>query len=157
MKIHLNDFIPQLSKDDQRKFQLLDHDLKPFWNFRDELTINNGFIDKGQCTLIPVAIKHDMLEKINASHMGAASNTKMAKEVLFWTHISKDIASMCNSCSECAKFQNTAPKQPMRLLPLPSLSCQIISQIYLNMKIMIILLPSVIFLIRLRLTTFQTH
>ena len=57
-----------------------------------------------------------------------SSNIRMAKEALFWPHISKDIASMCNSCSECAKFQNTAPKEPMRLLPLPSLPWQIISQ-----------------------------
>ena len=35
---------------------------------------------------------------------------------------------MCNSCSECAKFQNTTPQEQMRSLPLPSLPWQIISQ-----------------------------
>lgn len=103
----------------------ISHDLKPLWNFRDELTRNNGFTYKGQSTLIPEAIKHDMLEQIHTNHMGAASNTRIAKEVLFWPHVSKDIANMCNSCSECAKFQNTAPKQPMRSLPLPLLPFQI--------------------------------
>lgn len=65
------------------KIQLLNLDLKPFWSFHDELTINSGFIYKGQCTLISEGIKHDMLEKIHANHMKAAWNTRMAKEVLF--------------------------------------------------------------------------
>ena len=66
------------------KYQLLDHDLKPFWNFCDELTINNGIIYNRQCTLIPEAIKHDMLENIHANHMIAASNTRMEKRSIFF-------------------------------------------------------------------------
>ena len=115
---------------------------------------NSGFIHKGQCTLIPEAIKHDILKKNHANNMGAASNTRIAKEVLFWPHISKNISSMCNSCPGCAKLQNTAPKQPMWSLPRPSLPWHIISQDLFQYENMIILLPYVIFLIGLRFTTY---
>ena len=106
----------------------INHNLRPFWNFRDELTINNGFIYKGHCTLIPESIRNDMLKKIHANHMGTASNTRMAKEVLFLPQMAKDIANMCNNCPACAKYQKSAPKEPMRSLPIPSLPWQIISQ-----------------------------
>jgi len=60
--------------------------------------------------------------------MGAASNTRMAKEVLFWPGIGKDIAEICNSCEECPKYQQCAPKKPMRSLPIPSMPWHIVSQ-----------------------------
>jgi len=56
----------------------LDHNLRPYWNFRDELTVNNGFIYKGQCTVIPEVIRKEILQNLHSNHMGAASNTHMA-------------------------------------------------------------------------------
>ena len=106
----------------------LDPDLKPYWNFRDELSINNGFIYKGHCTMIRETLKELMLQKIHANHMGAASNTRMAKEILFWPNMTKDITNMCQNCSDCAKYQTSTPKEPMRSLPVPSLPWQIVSQ-----------------------------
>ncbi|XP_057302771.1 uncharacterized protein K02A2.6-like [Hydractinia symbiolongicarpus] len=108
--------------------QQLDQDLKPYWNFRDELSINNGFIYKGHCTMIPNGLRNEMLQKIHTNHMGAASNTRMAKEVLFWPNMARDITNMCHDCSDCAKYQRSASKEPMRSIPVPSLPWQIVSQ-----------------------------
>ena len=60
--------------------------------------------------------------------MGATSNIRMAKEVLFWPGMNKDIKDMCNACEECAKYKKSSPKEPMKSLPIPSLPWQIISQ-----------------------------
>ena len=100
---------------------------KHFWNFRDEHIINNRLIYKGHCTYIPESLKK-MLQKIHSNHMGAASNTRMAKEVLFWPGMSKDIDDICSSCEECAKYQRSTSKNLMQSLPIPSLPWQIVSQ-----------------------------
>lgn len=110
------------------KLQLVAPDIRQFWNFRDELSINNGFIYKGHCIYVHVSLKQSMLQKIHSNHMGATSNTRMAKDVLFWPGMSKDIQDMCSTCDDCAKYQKTAPKQPMQSLPIPSLPWQIVSQ-----------------------------
>ena len=69
-----------------------------------------------------------MLLKIHNNHFGAESNIRMAKNVLFWPGIWKNIRDMCNMCPDCAIYQNTAPQEPMKSLPVPTLPWQIISQ-----------------------------
>jgi len=67
--------------------------------------------------MIPESMRKEILQNIHSNHIGAASNTHMAKEVLFWPGMGKDIAEICNSCEECTKYQQCAPKEPMQSLP----------------------------------------
>ena len=73
-------------------------------------------------------MQRDILLKVHKNHLGAASNVRMAKQVLFWPGMSQSISDMCNSCEQCAKYQCVAPKEPMKSLPIPYLPWQIISQ-----------------------------
>ena len=51
--------------------------LRPYWNYRDELSVQNGIIYKG------IQFMHkEMLCKIHAYHFGADSNMRIAHEVL---------------------------------------------------------------------------
>ena len=70
----------------------------------------------------------DMLKKIHANHLGAESNIRMARDVLFWPGMRKAIHDMCNACQTCAQYGNTAPKKPMKSLPVPTRPWQLISQ-----------------------------
>ena len=58
--------------------------LRPYWPYRDELTIDNGLIYKGAQVMIPQSMQAEMLLKIHANHFGPESNIRMAREVLFW-------------------------------------------------------------------------
>ena len=97
-------------------------ELSPYWTYRDELSANNGI------TIIPQSMHKEMLLKIHNNHFGAESNIRIAKNVLFWPGIWKTIRDMCNMCPDCARYQNTAPQEPMKSLPVPTLPWQIISQ-----------------------------
>ena len=74
----------------------------PYWNYRDEPSINSGLIYKGHDTVIPPSMRHDI--------KCAVSNVRMAKQVLF-------CPGMSNSCKQCAKYQYIAP---MKSLPIVS-------------------------------------
>ncbi len=100
----------------------------PYWPYRDELSINNGLIYKGHQIVVPLSLQNELLTKIHNNHFGTAANTRMAKEVLFWPGMSGAIHDMCSSCPKCAKYQCTAPKEPMKSLPIPTLPWQIVSQ-----------------------------
>ena len=52
----------------------------------------------------------------------------MDKDVFFWHGMGKCIKDMCDSCSDCAMYQKTDPKEPMKYLPIPGLPWQIVSQ-----------------------------
>ena len=107
---------------------LLDDDLKPYWTFRDELSVYNGIVYKGNQCVIPTSMQSTMLERIHANHMGAESNTRMARQVLFWPGLRSAITDMCQSCSRCAEYGKAAPTEPMKSLPLPERPWQLLSQ-----------------------------
>ena len=42
----------------------------PYFSVRDELSVQNGIILRGERALIPKSLRHDMLRRIHMSHMG---------------------------------------------------------------------------------------
>ena len=106
----------------------LPSELYSYWNYRDELTVNDGLIYKGEQVLIPNSLIKIMLEKLHHHHFGAASSIRMARDVFFWPGMRGHIDDMCKSCGDCAKYGKAAPKEPMKILPVPTLPWQIVSQ-----------------------------
>ncbi len=103
-------------------------ELQRYWNYRDELTIQNDIIYKCHQILIPESMQADMLSKIHVNHLGAESNIRTAREVLFWPGMRKAIENMCTTCRICAQYGQRLTKEPMKSIPLPSLLWEIISQ-----------------------------
>ena len=69
-----------------------------------------------------------MLGKIHANHFRAESNIRMVREVLFWPGMQKAISDMSDSCSVCAQCSRPLTKEPMKSLPIPTQTWQIVSQ-----------------------------
>ncbi len=102
--------------------------LHPYWTFRDEMTVHDGVVYKGQQVLIPPSLVNDMLEKVHAAHLGAESNFRMCKDALFWPGMRADIREMCYSCGKCAQFKAQNQKEPMQSQPIPRYPWQYVSQ-----------------------------
>ena len=43
---------------------------KPLWNYRDELSLIEGLVFKGERIDIPVVLRKDMLKRVHIGHMG---------------------------------------------------------------------------------------
>ena len=110
-----------------QKSQLSEY-LQPYWSYREELSVNNNIIYKGMQVFVPQSMHSDMLKKIHANHLGAESNVRMAREVLFWPGMRKAIHDMCNACQTCAQYGTSASTEPMKSLPIPSGPWQLVSQ-----------------------------
>jgi len=108
--------------------QHLATNLRPYWSFREELTVNNGVIYKGPQVLVPETMQSAMLRKIHANHFGAESNIRMAREVLFWPCMRQAISDMCDNCPICAQYDKTLAKEPMKSLLIPRRPWQLVSQ-----------------------------
>jgi hypothetical protein len=106
----------------------IDIQLRPYWDYRDTLTMMNGIIYKGMKAVIPRNMHKEMLNKIHANHQGAENSIRMAREVLFWPGMRGAIQNTCESCGECAVYQVQAPTEPMKSLPTPDLPWQLVSQ-----------------------------
>ena len=56
----------------------------PYFCVRDELSVQNGIIFRGERTLIPKSLRHDMLRQINMFHMGMEECLRRARECVYW-------------------------------------------------------------------------
>ena len=43
---------------------------KPYWNYRDEISIQDDIIFRGERVIIPRKIQHEMLQIIHGAHLG---------------------------------------------------------------------------------------
>ena len=54
-----------------------------YWTFRDDITLHNGLIFKGNRVNIPKQLQKHMLRKIHSSQQGPDTCIRQAKDVLF--------------------------------------------------------------------------
>ena len=93
--------------------------VKPFWNYRDELSVMEGLIFKGERIVIPVALRKDMLKQDHIGHMGMVKCKNRAKEVMFWPNMNSQMEDIVSNCPACTEHQSSNPKEPMIAHELP--------------------------------------
>ena len=67
--------------------------LRKYWEYQDELSIENGLILKGNRVLIPKSQRSDIIERIHQAHQGVEKCQLRARSCVFWPDINKDIES----------------------------------------------------------------
>ena len=78
---------------------------RPYWNYRDELSIEDGIIVKGERIVIPASMTKEILEKLHAAHQGAEKMKLCAPSAVFWNGINKDTDQTASHCTECQEAQ----------------------------------------------------
>ena len=79
-----------------------------YWNYRDELAIEDGLLIKGERIIIPHALRIEILNQLHAAHQGAENMKLRARSAVFWPGMNKDIDTLASQCPQC---QETQPKQ----------------------------------------------
>ena len=81
--------------------------LHPYWNFRDELTIESGILMKNSKVLIPETLKQKYLMQIHQGHQGIEACRSRAREFVFWVNINSDLKELVEKCDICQSQQNS--------------------------------------------------
>ena len=71
--------------------RMLPQELHTFWNYREDLSMENGLITKGARLLIPSTLRRKVLEQIHDGHLGIEKCMLKARDSVFWPGISNDI------------------------------------------------------------------
>ena len=96
------------------------HVNKEYYTFREELSVCNGIVMKGSSRIvIPRNMRSEILQKLHTGHWGIERTRRRAREIVFWPGISQDIESMINKCDSCQKFQNSNPKEKIKMHEIP--------------------------------------
>jgi hypothetical protein len=56
----------------------------PYRNIRDELSVIDGIILKGDRIFVPLAMRKEMLKRIHHGHMGIEKSKRRARDALYW-------------------------------------------------------------------------
>ena len=87
--------------------------VQDFWNYRDELSVYDDIIYKGERIVIPSSMRSEMLDIIHESHLGIEKSRSRARDILFWPRMSQDIEELISKCSVCQEHRNKNQKEPL--------------------------------------------
>ena len=90
----------------------LPKELHTFWNYREDLSMENGLITKGARLLIPSTLCRKILEQIHDGHQGVEKCMLKARKAVFWPGISNDICETVDKCGICQESAKSS--KPVR-------------------------------------------
>ena len=84
-----------------------------YWNFRDEVSVENGLLFKGYRLIVPKNLRNKVLQLVHKGHFGIEKMRRRAKETLFWPVIIKDIIEIAQSCEVRQIFSRSQQKETL--------------------------------------------
>lgn len=112
----------------------LHKDLHPYWSYRDELSIENGILLKGDRILIPKSMQPKTLEKIHYGHQGSDKCKLRAKTCVFWSGINSDIDKIVQQCAICQELQKSQTAESLMTHEIPVQPWQIVATDIFNLN-----------------------
>ena len=116
----------QLLKEVQKGFpkdkSKLINSAKPYWNIRNDLSIDqaNDLIIYNGRIVVPKLARKEILKKLHSSHQGIDRTKRRARQILYWPCMNSDIANLVSSCEKCHSLLPSQQKEPLKQDPLPS-------------------------------------
>lgn len=59
-------------------------EIKPYFQFRDEITAQNGLLFKGERLNVPDKLRKETMERVHSSHRGIEGCLRRDREVFYW-------------------------------------------------------------------------
>ena len=101
--------------------------IRPYWNYRDEITVIDEITLKSWKIIIPEALRSEMLERIHTGHMGVQKCKERARDVLFWPGMCKEIENMVEQCTTCQEYRTAQQKEPLLPHDIPERPWQMVA------------------------------
>ena len=95
------------------------NNLRPYFCYRDELTVQDGIIIRGDRLVIPYAMRSEMKKKLHAGHTGINSCLRRARQYVFWPGMSNEVRQMIETCDTCNAIQPKQAKDTLFLHDVP--------------------------------------
>ena len=88
-------------------------DLHPYWNYKDELSVEDGIIYKGDRIIIPASERNQFVQDLHAGHLGEEKTLLRARQLVFWPNMTEDLKQVVRACKPCQESRPSIQKEPM--------------------------------------------
>ena len=85
--------------------------LTPYFHTRDEYTVQDGLVFKGDRVVIPVSLRKEMKEAIHSSHIGIEGCLRRARECIYWPGMNAEIKEHISTCAVCNAYPASQQKE----------------------------------------------
>lgn len=95
-----------------------------YFHIRDELSIQNGVIFRGERVVIPVALRSEIIQRVHPSHIGIEGCLRKACECVYWPGMNAQLKTFREKCSTCSTWGVRLQKETLRPHEAPKRPCE---------------------------------
>lgn len=107
---------------------------RPFFNIRDELSVSDGIIWRGERCVIPGSLRSKIRGRLHSTHMGRNTLLRRAKDVVYWPGMNAELQEELSKCEICMSHQDKQQKEPLQQYPVPDRPWQMVATDIFHVK-----------------------
>ncbi|XP_039204570.1 uncharacterized protein K02A2.6-like, partial [Crotalus tigris] len=88
-------------------------EFQSFWSKRNELSLSQGCLLWGHRVVIPTSMRTRVLESLHEGHPGIVRMKALARSLLWWPVLDKDIEAQVHACHLCQRSRPEMPQAPV--------------------------------------------
>lgn len=93
--------------------------IKRYLSFKDERTVVNGILLRGEKLVIPSSLRKTVLALSHLGHPGMERTKQRLRSKVWWPNMNNDIEKLIRSCLDCQTVGQPGPQEPMQIRDLP--------------------------------------
>ena len=87
--------------------------LRAYYDFRDELTVEDQLVFKGPVVVVPASLRKEMMAACHDTHIGVKGCIWKARESLFRPRMATDLKTYTSRCDVCMAHRAAPPKETL--------------------------------------------
>uniref|UniRef100_A0A8C5QD11 Gypsy retrotransposon integrase-like protein 1 n=1 Tax=Leptobrachium leishanense TaxID=445787 RepID=A0A8C5QD11_9ANUR len=100
--------------------ELVPLEASPFYHIRDELSVQDGVLFKGERVVIPSELRSDIMSRIHSSHFGVEGCLRRARESVYWPGMNAQLKEYIDQCDICRSFDTKQQKETLMPHEIPT-------------------------------------
>ena len=87
--------------------------LHAYYDFHDELIVQDELVFKGDLVIIPVAMRKEMMASVHTTHIGTEGCIRRARDSMFWPCMTTELKEYISKCDVCLTYRASPGKEPL--------------------------------------------
>ena len=88
--------------------------LHAYYDFRDELTVQDQLVFKGPRLVVPAPLRKEMMAEAHATHIGVEGCVRRARDTMYWPRMVTELKEYISRCDICTAHRDTPSKEPLQ-------------------------------------------
>ena len=87
--------------------------LRPFYQFRGELTVQGQLVFRGSRLFVPSALRKESMSLAHSSHIGLGGCLRRLRECMFWPRMNSEMKDFVYQCDVCLTHRDSQAREPL--------------------------------------------